>query len=743
EKVRALLAERPALGRLIGAVVAVEQQVLGDPERGPCLELLLGDLVAERAQVQVVGLSAVLGRAEEVAAWLGAELVRDDRRPVELRKGVLDGGTYHFRQHNDGAEGAERWPELAEGPHEPGERMAQVAAFLARREGPVLAFVRDKRSAVRTALEIAQRAELPPAREAVQELGRLEPTRATQVLGELAGRGVAFHCGDLQFDEREVIEAAFARGELSALVCTSTLAVGVHLPARNVIVDAQRWHCSAAGKPTLGPISRADFENMAGRAGRLGWGDEIGRAILLADGELQRHVLFAAYVRDDFARLEPHLRRLTPLAQVCLLAGSAAARLPDGIAQAWGRSFAARACGLPAGMLPSELREAMDLAAAEGLLEQAPEGGWRPTPLGRLCGTCGLRPHSFLGLLRAARAADGEAPGELEALLVAALTDEAQAVPLPPPGWAAALVDELADPAAPCDDAWELEELLEAAHRVGAGSACAQRRERAARIVLALRQWAGRDSTAAVERATRLPAGRLAALAEAVGWAVQVLARIGRELGWGRARWSALARLGESVAAGVPEEGLALQALGVPGLGRGHIRALLNAGVATGAALAHTDAQTLEALLGPVLATRALAVACALPIDPRAGRRPVGVAVDTPVPAGSTRGRSALVIDSRRPDRVLLGDAPVELRPAEFRLLQVLAAAPQRCVGYDEIYEGMWGDERFVEPAQIYSHRSRLARKLEQAWPGGAELLRTIPKRGIMLDLPPEQVCLR
>jgi hypothetical protein len=64
-------------------------------------------------------------------------------------------------------------------------------------------------------------------------------------------------------------------------------------------------------------------------------------------------------------------------------------------------------------------------------------------------------------------------------------------------------------------------------------------------------------------------------------------------------------------------------------------------------------------------------------------------------------------------------------------------------VDYEAIYEGMWGDEAFVEPAQIYSHRSRLAGKFGEAVPGGADLLRTIPKRGIMLDLPPEQVRVR
>jgi hypothetical protein len=223
-----------------------------------------------------------------------------------------------------------------------------------------------------------------------------------------------------------------------------------------------------------------------------------------------------------------------------------------------------------------------------------------------------------------------------------------------------------------------------------------------------------------------------------------VLAQTGRELGWGREQWRALMRLGESTAAGVPEEGLRLHEMHVPGLGRGHILALVDAGIESPAALAHADTGTLECLLGPTLAARAMAIACGVPIDARESRRPEPRRVGPSAPRSAAEQRegtrSRLVIDADRPDRILLDGEPVELRPAEFRLLRVLAEAPRACVEYEEIYHGIWGDETFVEPAQIYSHRSRLAGKLADAAPDGGDLLRTIPKRGIMLDLPAERV---
>ncbi len=197
-------------------------------------------------------------------------------------------------------------------------------------------------------------------------------------------------------------------------------------------------------------------------------------------------------------------------------------------------------------------------------------------------------------------------------------------------------------------------------------------------------------------------------------------------------------RLGESVAAGVPDAGLELARLHVPGLTRGYIMALLAAGVSGAGELAAADRGRLTELLGLELAERVLAAVDALPapeMDPLAAK-PVEAQALTPEIS------RLLVVDSARPDQVMVGDRPVSLRPAEFRLLSVLAGHAGSCVSYEDIYQGMWGAEQFVEPAQIYSHRSRLARKLADLLPD-RELLRTVPKRGLMLDLLPEQVLLQ
>ncbi|CAI0881469.1 ski2-like helicase [Serratia proteamaculans] len=73
--------------------------------------------------------------------------------------------------------------------------------------------------------------------------------------------GVAFHYGNMPSIIRNGIEHFFKSGDISFIVCTSTLLQGVNLPAKHIILE----------NPHSGtePMSRADFQNLAGRAGRL------------------------------------------------------------------------------------------------------------------------------------------------------------------------------------------------------------------------------------------------------------------------------------------------------------------------------------------------------------------------------------------------------------------------------------------------------------------------------------------
>lgn len=90
-------------------------------------------------------------------------------------------------------------------------------------------------------------------------------------LGQTIPAGVAFHHAGLTTEERELIASAYDAGTLKVCVATCSLAAGINLPARRVILHGARM-----GRDLVGP---AMLRQMRGRAGRKGK-DEVGETYL-------------------------------------------------------------------------------------------------------------------------------------------------------------------------------------------------------------------------------------------------------------------------------------------------------------------------------------------------------------------------------------------------------------------------------------------------------------------------------
>ncbi len=805
EKAHYLFNLSPAAARALGCVVVDELQLLGDPQRGPILEVTLAHLRATCPQLQIVGLSAVMGASGQIADWLDAEGLEMRERPVELRRGVLAGGVFRYREYNTGQLGEEHWPlDLTEAAWP--EAAARLALHFASQGEPTLVFLPDRPSVVKLALRLAEergasppgplsltgegeedgggRSSRPPT--VLARLAALPRTATRERLQEVVAAGVAFHSSDLQFEERRIIEAGFAAGEIMILCSTSTLALGVNLPARNVILCGERWEQPLGpGRPALVSLPRAECENMGGRAGRPRLGEDYGRAILLADSTYQQEALLERYTAPGFDPPAPSLAALSPLQQLALLCGAEGGDADDLVAlyrhtlTAWTRGEQ------QARELPTELQASLRSAERYGLLAMGEPDRLRVTPLGRLAAASGASLEGFYWLSRwldnglvgrgvrtppsephplppplAGEGVQRTAP--LALLFLAALTPEAMALyfPLGPrgahsPDW----LGELAAQASPGDFP-----LLQALRETGERSA--EDKARAARLVLALLRWTGNETTAEVEEAVRVPAGRLAVAAETVSWLVGLAAQIGAERGWTAAQVETAESLAARLALGLPEEALPLGHALRGVAGRDRALALLAAGLRNEDDLTALIPAERRRLV-PEAEVHDLQLQWEAPGPTPAGRRrrreaspppagqapaagapalgaaptPVNTEVAPPSPLDRLETLPLLRLDPSQPHHIFFHDQEITLRPTEWRLLAALAAQPGRCVAYQQLFAQVWGPEEVVEHGQINWHRHRLAKKLAEALPPDTSVpLRNIPRRGYCLDLREEEV---
>ncbi|NOX44590.1 MAG: DEAD/DEAH box helicase, partial [Caldiserica bacterium] len=291
ERADSILRQRPGwFFRGLELAVVDEVHLLGDPYRGPTLEVLLAALKRERPDLQLLALSATIGNPEEIAAWLGAEAVVSDFRPVPLRKGIFLEGRLIFPGE------ADRF--LDTGRLEP---LVALTLDCVGEGGQVLVFVSTRRSAQATARKLARHLGdllAEDERRALLELaarirGEVEGKTSLSVeLAKAVERGAAFHHAGLPAQHRRLVEDAFRDRLLKALCTTTTLAAGVNLPARRVIIRDVRRYDPPYGSsyiPTL------EYHQMAGRAGRPGL-DPYGEAILIAKSREEAGEFASRYV---------------------------------------------------------------------------------------------------------------------------------------------------------------------------------------------------------------------------------------------------------------------------------------------------------------------------------------------------------------------------------------------------------------------------------------------------------------
>lgn len=296
EKADSLLRHRSPWIADISIVVADEIHLLTEADRGPTLEVVLTRLLKLNPEIQVVALSATIKNAAEIGEWLNANQITTEWRPVPLREGVHHSGQVQFK------DGSSRFiPRTDTNP------IFDTAIDVIREGGQVLIFAETRRSAVemgRKASALLRRQSTKPERRGLESIAQRilstgERTRLGEALAEQVLNGVAFHHAGLAGGHRRIIEDAFKAGRLKILSATPTLAAGVNLPARTVIISSYERYEAGYGRY---PISVLEYKQLCGRAGRPKY-DKFGEAILIARTEDEQDYLMKNYVMAEPERI--------------------------------------------------------------------------------------------------------------------------------------------------------------------------------------------------------------------------------------------------------------------------------------------------------------------------------------------------------------------------------------------------------------------------------------------------------
>lgn len=271
------------------AVVLDELHMIDDDHRGYLLELIATKLLSLGQQIQIIGMSATLPNLGLLATWLDAHSYETRYRPVPIEEHLVYDGKVFLAGPNDGLGHTPSQlssQDVTEGKTAPIRcidksihkefrdpllnSVVSLAYESASMGHGVLIFAGSRGVCESDARWVSR--VMPPSHELetnildkrLNLLGDLRSlgTEVDPVLEETVLSGVAFHHAGLTSEERDLIAAAYDSGIILVCVATCSLAAGINLPARRVIL-----HNVKMGREYIGP---AMLRQMRGRAGRQG-----------------------------------------------------------------------------------------------------------------------------------------------------------------------------------------------------------------------------------------------------------------------------------------------------------------------------------------------------------------------------------------------------------------------------------------------------------------------------------------
>ena len=293
EKIDSILRHNASWLANVGLFISDEIHLISDQDRGPVLEMVLTKIKKYYSSSQLLSLSATITNADEIAQWLKSKLVESSWRPTKLIEGVYSDGMIYYNNNSK--------INIIESGKDSTSMTIDLIMDSLNSKGQNLVFVETRKRAVSLAKKVSDIVSkiLSPEEKknalkvSKQILEEGDDTDLTKNLSNLISFGIGFHHAGLSLSSRGIVEEAFKNGIIKSLFATPTLAAGVNLPARRVIITSVTRYDFVYGMSV--PISVLEYKQLCGRAGRPKY-DTYGESIIISDPRTSYEELYDHYI---------------------------------------------------------------------------------------------------------------------------------------------------------------------------------------------------------------------------------------------------------------------------------------------------------------------------------------------------------------------------------------------------------------------------------------------------------------
>ncbi|MBA7526015.1 hypothetical protein ES705_18175 [subsurface metagenome] len=803
EKFNYFLLEYPDFLQEVSLVIIDELQMIHDPVRGPLLEEIIAYIKKNKPELKIIGLSADLDNEAGFLNWISADALLSYQRPVELRKGLVREGTFKYITHNNYCCGEEIFfapDEVRDNCYE--DYLRKTVSYFVEKDEPTLLFFPTRKDTRKWAGWLAGQIDAPRADEAIAELSRLEETRSRDELLYLLEKGIAYHNADLSWEERNLVETYLKKGEIKLICATTTLAMGVNLPFKNVILTTDKYASNNENYRNgyLTSMSMVDVENMGGRAGRLNQkkGEDFGRVIFLAPSLLSETVVQNLYfnalkpdnpvgmprVNDPGGKYHSSLKSDTqtlyrPLKKEKNFTNFLLKEIAKGINTAekldnhfreltsdfkkddhyWVFNF-------EEDDLKTEIKESLKILIEHNLIKYGKGKKDKdaekllPTRAGILINSRGIGIDTYLLFKEYLENKKGKLTN-LELITLLTISSEGKNIPIPFPqfnqiterynrgAWKYYYQKKMTELVS--DRGEEGKEIYQDILELdGEDRELDTEDYLSIKKALLLYDWIGDKEIKEIEEVYKIYGGAIRKLGEGFSWLADSLGAVGESLGWSKKEnkkggLTGIKIVSERLAWGVEEKGLGLARLHVPGLGRSYIRALLREGYDDEKCFQELSVGELAQVVPERLAGR---IKKRFPAETKTKNLSSEFASSPPqLETRNPKPVTILEIDQHRPDRIIFEGKEVRVTAKEFSLIHLMAENRGKILTHNDLLDTIWKGSVDATYTHITFHLSKIRRDILKTIGNNKknkervkDILKVISRRGVMLNLEEEKL---